>query len=109
MTEQEGIPPGLSRLVHAAADLGVVEQVDLRDPHAPQGLARPAVEALGRGIGVHDPTVAGVEQQHDRIVVFEDAAGTVAHVDGFGRGAGEIRATGQPRLSDRSGDALIPE
>ncbi len=59
--------------IHFQADIPGVQHVDVADPERFQLPGRVPVESDGRPVGIHDPSVFGIDDQHDGVVVPEKA------------------------------------
>ncbi len=74
MAKIEMVAPVFSRQFHLPADLVDVEGIDLVDPFFAEVLATPAVKNGRRRVGVDDLHAFGIDQEHDRVIVLEEAA-----------------------------------
>jgi len=61
------------RLLHLPAHQGLAERVDVADAHGLQRPGRVPVKPQGSPVGVHDPAVPGVDDQHDGVAVAKEA------------------------------------
>jgi hypothetical protein len=87
MAEAEGVLALAGGLAHGGVDLRHGQAVDVGDLALDQLVAGVAVEGAGRGVGLHDPTRVGVDEELHRQILLEDLAMDVLAagraIDGF--------------------------
>ena len=66
-------PCGFRRL-HFGANLLRRERVNLRHIHLLQLLPRPAIKLHSGGIGVDNRAILGIDDEHDRVIIFKHTA-----------------------------------
>ncbi len=69
-------------------NLGGIERVDVLDRQLLQGRERMAVEAAGGFVGIDDAATVRFDQQHDRVVLAEQAGQQLIRRHGSGGGLG---------------------